>query len=559
MASRYINNNTIKMVKNNKKILLIFVLLFVNVLVIQLISSAASYCCERTTEGAWCQNADQSECDANYKLSPTSCESTSYCKMGCCYDSKDGTCMENTPQNVCDDSGGYWSGKSAECGIPQCTLGCCLIGNQAAFVTQTRCSHLSAVYGLQINYRTDITDEVTCIASATSDVLGACVFEKDYAKTCLLTTQEECYQRGAGTTGSDVEFHEGYLCSAEELGADCGPSKQTTCVEGRDEVFFKDTCGNIANVYDASKINDVDYWTYIAGAKTGVDVTCGSDGSADSATCGNCDYYEGSTCKAYKRGDDSVRPTYGDYICRDLGCTYDSNGNGKIDSDEHFEHGETWCAEAKGVSTITVSDDGNVESKGEDLPGGRYFRLACYNGEVTIEPCADYRQEVCLQSDVNGFRTAACKVNRWQDCTGQTSQGACEDSSKRDCKWLGAGATSASKEIGSVFTLGLMAGGCVPLNAPGFNFWGEETEGSPQQICSSATFQCEVTYEKSFFGSGFKEKCINNCECDPESKTGSVFTLYNQFAAKCEALGDCGGKVNYLGTGGGGQVGYLAY
>jgi len=40
--------------------------------------------------------------------------------------------------------------------------------------------------------------------------------------------------------------------------------------------------------------------------------------------------------------------------------------------------------------------------------------------------------------------------------------------------------------------------------------------------------------------------------------SGPVATLYNQFAAKCEALGDCGGKVNYLGTGGGGQVGYLS-
>ena len=41
-----------------------------------------SYCCEKTNDGAWCQNADQSQCDESYDSAPTSCDSTSFCQLG---------------------------------------------------------------------------------------------------------------------------------------------------------------------------------------------------------------------------------------------------------------------------------------------------------------------------------------------------------------------------------------------------------------------------------------------------------------------------------------------
>ena len=42
-------------------------------------------------------------------------------------------------------------------------------------------------------------------------------------------------------------------------------TKETTCIEGKDEVYFKDSCGNIANIYDSSKINDKGYWNKVIG------------------------------------------------------------------------------------------------------------------------------------------------------------------------------------------------------------------------------------------------------------------------------------------------------
>ena len=481
-----------------------------------------SYCCEKTKTGVWCDNEPEDNCDDDYRKAPTSCEATSYCKLGCCYDGIEGTCMENTPQKVCENSNGVWEDE-AQCDIPQCSLGCCLIGDQAAFVTQTRCKRLSSLYGLETNFRTDLNNEVQCILSATSGVKGACVFEKEYEKTCLFLTQKECNDMRLASEESNVEFHEGYLCSADALGTNCARPKEkgdkvkTTCVEGRDEVYFIDTCGNLANVYDDSKVFDAIYWAYIAGTKGGVEVDCGSAGSsnANSETCGNCDYYLGSTCKKAELGNS---PTYGDYICEDLGCY---EGNKKI-----ADHGETWCAEAGGVSEIIIDNKGEIKVKGEDLPGGRYFRLVCYNGEVTVEPCADYRQEVCIQSEINGFKTAACRVNMWQDCYSQDDEDDCENTERRDCKWIGGDYIE-----------------CVPRHAPGFDFW-ETDGGDAESLCSMATVTCEVKYEKKL-GDDWKVKGDETCLDDDENIIPSWESDRNDM---CIALGDCGSSVNYIGT-----------
>ncbi len=458
-----------------------------------LASADISYCCERLEAGSWCVDAPQDACDDNYRVTPTSCESTSYCKTGTCIDSEEGTCMEGTPQMKCEDpngdgdksDGGVWYDASAD-DVPQCKLGCCLIGDQAAFVTGTRCKRLSAIYGIGINFRSDISSEIQCIASATSEERGACVFEREYERTCLMTTQRECSEMSVGNMST--EFYTGQLCSDADLNTNCGKSKKTTCVEGKDEVYFVDTCGNVANVYDASKVEDEDYWKEIK--EVSESCSYGSQ-NANSKTCGNCDYYLGSTCKSYERSEDKAKPVYGDYICRDLGCEWEG---------QEYKHGETWCA--------------NQEGSEENLPGSRYFRLVCYNGEVSVEPCADFRDEICIESDIEGFRTAACRVNQWQDCTEQSTKKDCENEDRRDCKWVG--------------------DGCVPKFAPGFNFW---EDGDADEICSEATTTCQVVYEKKLFGG---RECVKNCECLEEG-------WQEERSEMCIALGDCGSTTNYIG------------
>ena len=106
-------------------------------------------CCEKTKSGAWCQNTKEIDCDDRFRKSPTSCDATSFCKLGCCVDSEEGLCMKNTPQRVCEISSGTWLDDES-CNVQQCGLGCCVLGDQASFVTLTRCKRLSRIYGLKL-------------------------------------------------------------------------------------------------------------------------------------------------------------------------------------------------------------------------------------------------------------------------------------------------------------------------------------------------------------------------------------------------------------------------
>lgn len=464
------------------------------------VSPQTVVCCEKTKQGAWCQNTKPENCDASFRSTPTSCDSTSFCTLGFCYDSQEGVCAEKTPQKVCEINGGVWRGGLET--PPQCEMGCCVLGDQAALVTLVRCKRLSSFFGLQTDYRKNIRDEAACIDIARSQEKGACVFESDFQKTCKFSTRQECF----GENKTSTSFHKDFLCTAEELGTVCGQTDRTTCVEGKDEVYFMDTCGNPANIYDASKVQDKVYWNKIV-SKEG---SCGAgSGNANSAGCGNCDYFLGSICKRYDSSKDTRRATYGDHICRDLSCkkTYDGN---------NYRHGESWC--------IT---DGKA-GKGEDAVGSRYVRHYCVASEEIIESCADFRQEVCVQgkitTDKGDFQQAGCRANRWQECVFQDNEEDCENIDKRDCRWL------EGLQIGN----GSLEGSCVPDVPPGLKFW---EEGESAQICSQASTECVVKFEQGLFES---EKCEKNCECLEES-------WITDKMKGCNAMGDCGSKSNFIG------------
>jgi len=531
-------------IRNNLMLTLVAFVIAVSIFTINLPTlnsvGEVSYCCEKTLSGAWCQNAPQESCNPDYQVQPTYCETSSYCKLGYCYDSKEGTCLPNVPQKVCNDNGGVWSVGEVE--PPQCSLGCCVLGDQAAFVTQTRCKRLSAIYSLGTDFRTDLSSETECLASVTSDVEGACVFEKEFETTCQRLTQKECQDLGSGTEG-EISFHEGMLCSAEQLATNCGPSCvknnlgkitcQTTCVENKDGVYFVDTCGNIANIYDSEMAENRDYWTNIKSTTESCNPES-QNGNAGSAKCGNCDYYLGSTCHQWNKNEDRIKPEFGNNICQDLSCKFQG---------DRYKHGETWC-------------DTNTEL--ENSPGSEYFRMVCYNGEVTVENCDAFRQGICVQGNITTvegvFRTASCRTNRWKDCVAQTIEKDCLNKDQRACIWEETGEKDKDDKPVHV---------CLPEYAPGFNFWEETATDqtfSAEDICPIANTNCTATFEKNIadiiegMGSGKSEwVCKDNCECcvNDEKHQGCKPTEYtkwvNQKLNICTSLGDCGVKYNYIG------------
>ena len=478
----------------------------------QVLFPVSNMCCEKTIEGAWCQNTLEENCNvetdsltgAPFKSAPTNCESTSFCKQGCCFDSAEGLCMENTPQRVCEEEGGIW-GDDPQCNVPQCNLGCCVIGDQASFVTLTRCKRLSSFYGLNTDFRTNVDNEVSCISLAQAEDEGACVFEsEEYERTCQFTTRAICN----GIDGAS--FHNEHLCSDSDLATNCGMSKRTICLEGSDAVYFQDTCGNPANVYDASRVEDESYWTLVI-PKSESCILSGSLGNSES--CGNCDYFGGSICA---EGD----ATYGDLACQDLNC-YDVEYAGHLTD---FKNGESWC-----------SYDGFLGA-GRDTVGSRQFRYICLGGEVILEPCADFRNEWCLEDTVDTsegeFREAQCIVNRWQDCVLQEKEEDCVNTDKRDCFWMED--VSFTIKEGQVLNLNYGGkGACVPDIPPGGEFWNSQTEST----CALANAECKITTTEDGFGG---------------EETENEVCLTDEWAEKmnevCAAMGDCGAYINYKGT-----------
>src|SRR3989338_9776587 len=104
--------------------IMLFVLLLVS------FSYGLDACCERDNDGNWCQYTDESECDDSYLVTSTSCEQTSFCQVGCCYSSEEGSCSKNTPRATCQAEEDYSWSDSAVCVIDQCIQGCCTIGDQ---------------------------------------------------------------------------------------------------------------------------------------------------------------------------------------------------------------------------------------------------------------------------------------------------------------------------------------------------------------------------------------------------------------------------------------------
>jgi len=162
---------------------------------------------------------------------------------------------------------------------------------------------LSTLFGVENDYRTDVTDEVSCIAEAQAQDVGACVYEKDFERVCEFTTRGDCNAVGsvevAGSglqvtdgeeevgieTSSDKTFYDGLLCSAEELNTACARQISTTCYEG--DVYWVDSCGNRENVYSDDKAKS---WN--RGRVIGDDEVCDANDGSD-MDCGNCDYLLG--------------------------------------------------------------------------------------------------------------------------------------------------------------------------------------------------------------------------------------------------------------------------
>jgi hypothetical protein len=508
-------------------------------------------------------SADANLCKTN--LLATDCNSVAGCEKGCCYNPIQGICSLNSPKDKCVLEGGNWS-KDATCNIPQCTLGCCILGNQASITTTRECTLLSQQLNFEKKFEA-LDSDGSCNSKTNLGDRGACLtLADDYSglNDCKFTSKGNC--KG--------DFKPGFLCTAKELKTNCKPARNTTCLSDRDGIYYLDTCGNIANIYDASKFNDDNYWSKIIEPKN----SC----SPASKDCGNCDYLSGSRCEAYRQGKDT-KPSIGNNVCRDLNCA-----NGK-------KHGESWCV-----------GDYSSEADAVAPVGSRWFKGICMEGEISIEPCADFNQEICVQSNGDsGFTEAQCMINDWRSCiaanekeTYQEVEGECKKYSqcvmfldipgnekyenlpgfkKEVINTDQARVGSVGKDMNKVIPW------CVPKYTPGLVFWntndktasnafqnlmnkqtGSKTQTSQTQsqsftglgnggsleetqaICSLGNFVC-ITQRKQEGSGSMKDVSWKNTECY-EAKDSEKASLWAEgLTERCRSLGPCSMYINVAG------------
>jgi hypothetical protein len=511
-------------------------------------------CCIEAKDGSICQEMNEIDKD-NCKtgLVATDCDLVENCQIGCCYNKEEGICSLNSPKEKCEKSGGNWT-KNPTCNIQECQLGCCVLGDQASITTSRECTKISQEMNFQKNFQ-PLDADGSCRSKIGLTKKGACIWPSDDfsgENECKFTTKEQC------KTGS---FYEEYLCTARELNTTCKPSKNTTCIEGKDQVYFVDTCNNPANVYDASRFSDSSYWEKIIPPEQ----SC----SPASRSCGNCDYMKGSRCYEYRQGKDP-KPVFGDYVCRDLNCA-----NGR-------KHGESWC----------IADYKNIEIPGVAPVGSRWFRGVCNEGEITIEPCADFNQEICIQNTGIGdrgtnFTEAKCVVNQWRSCLAaneKESYAEVEAECKKypdDCvmfldipgneKYEGLPGFKKDKintEQGNAGDVGKdqnkVLVWCVPKYTPGMVFWNTNSSGTQKNtgigyggsyeetkaICSLGSFNCvSHTQKKPATTGSWKDK--ENWECNWNAEEGShkeenskVPLLMEALNERCRMIGPCGVYTN---------------
>tara|TARA_Y100000310_G_scaffold1020_3_gene1465 strand:+ start:11357 stop:14401 length:3045 start_codon:yes stop_codon:yes gene_type:complete len=391
-------------------------------------------CCEKTLTGESCQYTALKNCDKSYNYAPTSCEQTQYCKPICCVNTQEGVCYKNVPAAQCADKGGEIDATNANCEIAQCQQGCCNLGDQYFLSTEKGC-HLKAKAYPNINkeeiFDNSITKESTCIAQGQKKDDGCCVTSAVLEDVCTRTTREQCQ----GT------FHKDTLCSDSNLLCGCKPQHEKRCIAGEEDVYWFDSCGN-----KEEKAED-------------------------------CDYTKGTLCQTKD----------GKAACRSVDCSQtiaipNNPHDPKIGTGDARKHGESWCSYESGAGDFL------------DRVGSRHYRHVCVNGQELIQGCRDYREEICLQTEVEGFSVGNCLNNEIYE-------------------------SEVTQNVSSV--------------PKGQTFW----EGSNEDLCAEGTTECTVIWAKK--GNLDDWDCETNCFCQEQ-------THIDEMAKYCKTKGDCGADINIL-------------
>lgn len=517
------------------EMLLVISLMFIISLSSKEVKAEEKVCCSETTDGNYCQYTNSNNCKEGTQNFPGTCENFANCKPGCCdltntqgdYQSR--TCYSGVSQGICQKQNGNWL-SDTNCNNQQCVKGCCVIGSQTSYTTAAGCSQLTSNYpSLTMDFRKDVISELDCTAIAINMKQGCCVKNnEDGTKNCKSGVGTECIDSG--------EFYADIFCSdlPQEKCGQCKKHDYFSCVEGTEDVYWFDSCGNREEIVKENDVNDFN--------RLGID-----------AFNGNCDYAKGTICGSIVKNE---KEQIG---CMDVNCKegiYDDIYNNDDGNGKKRINGESWCQyEGQFAPSIT-------------LPGSRSFKHYCFNGKEIAEECKDFREEVCFDSTVqineNQYASAACVSLKTKECGTCKTKNCCESQNK-NCLWIKQEPQGIQKLVedaqkklkgkGSVtsYNNNQEIGTCIPLVPQGQKFWNNIQEGETTQSseCDFADRtegtdpKAPIAYWKKHAGTIFTDwdvdwECMGNCQVYGEDYIKGSNT-------QCGSYGDCGAKYNLAG------------
>lgn len=333
------------------------------------VSAEQQVCCEKTKSGEFCTLASASDCDQNFNTAAvSSCSQASFCRPVCCIDNSEGTCYANTPFSTCyNQVNTTYDSNVPSCDsrvVAACRLGCCNIGGAYSLKTEQQCSVEAeknpTYFAGQQYFDPAVTNEYDCLQKGRSQEEGCCLALEG---TCSFESRDQCATSSRNIVKSgDPGFYKNTYCSDDSLSCSCTSHAKKGCIEGSDDVYWFDSCGN----------------------KEAIAEDCDLDSKL-------------TVCGLNNAGND--------YVCKTANCVnpkvYPHSPNTNVSV---RKHSESWCVYEGAVGSFL------------DRPGTKHYRATCSRGIEQIEECRDFREEICVEatvgsSDLGNFSEAQCLYN----------------------------------------------------------------------------------------------------------------------------------------------------
>ncbi len=319
---------------------------------------SGNVCCEETVAGDTCVYTSEENCAEDSIQASTTCELTAFCKAGCCI-SDLGQCSKGVAQATCDSIEGYTWSEGSDCAVESCQKNCCVIAeSQCAYTTEAHCEILiEDLEDITLDWR-EVDSEATCTDICKASIKGCCVT----SDSCVYGTRSECEDPSIDITEGTGFYQETYCSDIGSCG--CSAGESYACID--EDVYSFDACGNEEGIEEDCDYTAGEWCGTDANGEAGCVSTDCDDTSGDGYATFNGVYYV-NTEEPGSVGEANPRNTHDTAIGGER------------------QNGESWC--------LYESPAGGFK----DFPGSQHYRAYCYFGEEIIEPCADFREQVCIQ------------------------------------------------------------------------------------------------------------------------------------------------------------------